>query len=125
MFRNVIIPLSAWRLVRQRNRKAFARLQDLHTSTPNNFFVFDNEFFSETLPSGPLKQADGYFDAFWIMPCVFSENVLIAHMANYLLKHWRELKVVPLVLTESEGQMKAIQENYTYTTTFLNYCKGG
>jgi hypothetical protein len=56
---------------------------------------------------------------------IFSENTMIAMAANYLFDHWKELKVVPLVVTDTEPDMKAIGKNYKYVTTLLNYVRGG
>lgn len=54
----------------------------------------------------------------------FSENMMIVFAANYLLKHWKDKKIVPLVLTDSDEDMKAIEKKYCYVTTLLNYVKG-
>ncbi|CAD5233492.1 unnamed protein product [Bursaphelenchus xylophilus] len=108
---NVIIPYSAWRTIKQRNRKAFAHLQDLYGTVNDNYFLFNNEFFVETLPEEPLSQTDG-------------ESILIAKMANYLLEHWRGHKVVPVVLTADETALDQIKGLYRYSTTFLSYVRG-
>lgn len=49
---------------------------------------------------------------------------MIAMTANYLFDHWKELRVVPLVVTDTESDMKTIGKNYKYVTTLLNYVKG-
>ncbi|CAD5230545.1 unnamed protein product [Bursaphelenchus okinawaensis] len=108
---NVIIPYSAWRTIKQRNRKVFSALQDLYGTVNDNFYLFDNEFFIETLPEGPLSQSDG-------------ETILIGKMANYLLEHWRQFKVVPIVLTMDDTSLDQVMVYYKYSTTFLNYVKG-
>lgn len=55
---------------------------------------------------------------------IFSENTMIAFTANYLITHWKDKKVVPLVITDNESDMKAIGNDYRYVTTLLNYVKG-
>lgn len=49
---------------------------------------------------------------------------MIVFTANYLLNHWKEKKIVPLVVTDAEPDMKAIGKDYRYVTTLLNYVKG-
>jgi hypothetical protein len=44
--------------------------------------------------------------------------------ANYLLEHWKDKKIVPLVVVDSDADVKAISKNYRYVTNLLNYVKG-
>ncbi|KAI6207230.1 Ribonuclease B and Ribonuclease II R domain containing protein, protein [Aphelenchoides fujianensis] len=111
VFQNVLIPLSAWKSVKSNHRKIFLKLRETYESNPSNFFVFGNDSFVETMPVIPLSRVDG-------------ENLLIATAADFLLKHWHDRRVVPIVLAVNDADMKAIGEHYKYVTTVFNYIKG-
>jgi len=110
-FENVLIPVSAWKVLKRTKRKLFMKLRELYENNPGQYFVFGNDSFNPTTPFVPLSRVDG-------------ENTMIMLASNYLLNHWKEKKIVPLVVTDNETDMKAIEKGYHYVTTLLNYVKG-
>lgn len=59
-FRNVLIPLSAWKTLKRTKRKMFMKLRELYENNPSRYFVFGNDSFGPTTPLVPLPRLDGF-----------------------------------------------------------------
>ncbi|KAI6204864.1 Ribonuclease B and Ribonuclease II R domain containing protein [Aphelenchoides besseyi] len=121
VFKNVVIPLSAWKNVKAKSRKIFFETTRNLRVKSDELLRFWQRWIRRNYSVGSTRQTRRASD---FNSNLIVENILIATTADYLIKHWLEKRVVPIVLTTNDADMKTIGENYKYVTTVLNYVKG-
>uniref|UniRef100_A0A915EFZ8 Protein DIS3 homolog n=1 Tax=Ditylenchus dipsaci TaxID=166011 RepID=A0A915EFZ8_9BILA len=113
VFKGAVILQSAWNYVKKLNPPIYKRLSNLCSENLGRFFVFLNEFVSETYVDPGVNR----------VPELYQETCLL-RSASYLEKHWKSLGLLPLIICSSVDSKKRISENFPNTVTLLDYVQG-
>ncbi|KAI1715438.1 RNB domain-containing protein [Ditylenchus destructor] len=113
IFRNIIVPQSAWNYVKKLNPSIYKRVNKLYTENQDRLFVFLNEFVEATFVDPGLNR----------VPELYQEKCLL-RVAIYLESHWESLGCQPILICSSDETKQRMRENFENTKTLMEYVEG-
>lgn len=113
IFRNVLILQSVWFYVKKVNSAAYKRLNSIYSDNNTSMFVYLNEFVAQTFVDPAINR----------VPELYQEQCII-RSAQFLLEHWRQFGVKPLIVCSSEDAVSRLSALYSDTITLLDYVRG-
>ncbi|KAI1724898.1 RNB domain-containing protein [Ditylenchus destructor] len=113
IFRNIIVPQSAWNYVKKLNPSIYKRVNKLYTENQDRLFVFLNEFVEATFVDPGLNR----------VPELYQEKCLL-RVAIYLESHWESLGCHPILICSSDETKQRMRENFENTKTLMEYVEG-